>query len=157
MANTFQSLPPVSVAAQVDVELDANSSSVAVGDGTNELVVNPDGSINVQMGAGNLENEYNEITSVASLPAFSTVLSYIAPNYAKIKHISAAGTNIAEWEVLINGAVTAKQYTHFGSGLNCVFDFRDGINIGPGDMVVVQVRHARPSLANFNANLLVQI
>lgn len=53
---------------QIEVDINAEEDSIAISDGTNTLVVNPDGSINVNIDStpGTIVNEFNEVLSVPS-------------------------------------------------------------------------------------------
>lgn len=135
--------------------LDATNDSVRVSNGVTDLAINPDGSINVSL-EGATSNEYNEITSVPSGLAWNTVVSYVAPSYARLKMASATGTNIAEFEITLNGDVQGKRYTGFGA-LNAEFNFGGGLTLDPGDMVLLRVRHNRSTVGDFSANLTIQI
>lgn len=156
MASTYISLPAQTFSGSVSVNLDASTDSVAIGDGIDLLSINPDGSINVNVG-GNAVNTFNEITSVASSGLFTTVVSYMAPSPAKLKFVSVAGSNVAEYQVKINGSIQSKKYTYFGGALSADFDFRDGIDLVGSDLVTVEVRHNRTDLGNFNGNIIIQI
>lgn len=155
MASTFVNIPPIKVDGDITVALSSVSDSVSIGSGPNSLYINPDGSLNVNIG-GNGENHFNEIHSVSSSGDFTTVLSYAAPAFAKLKIASVSGANVAEYDVTVNSEVQSKRYTSYAQ-LNADFDFKDGIELGPGDMVLVRVRHSRPSVADFSANIIVQI
>lgn len=146
MASTFISLP----AQKVTV------GSVQITDGTDMLAINGDGSINVALTGGGVTSvTYNEVTSVAA-SVLTTVATFVAGSSVKLKHVEAAGTNIAYYEVVLNGSVVAKKYTYFGSALNVDFDFRDGIALTGGDTVLVRVQHTRTMSGDFNATIIAQ-
>lgn len=134
-----------------------------INDGQDALVINPDGSINVNVVdsptvPGEYVSSYNEITSVPSSTP-SIINTYTVPivTNAFLQKIEVAGTNIAMFEVLINGVVQNKMYTYFGGNLNAQFNFADilesGYPVSTGDSVSVRVTHVRPDLGNFNARI----
>jgi len=147
VASTFISLP----VAQVSV-----GSVKIIDSGGDELNVNADGSLNVAVtGGGVTASTYNEVTGVAS-GVTTTVATFVAGSSVKLKHVMAAGTNIAYYEVTVNASVEAKKYTYFGGALNVDFDFRDGISLAMGDTVLVRVHHSRPMSGDFNATIITQ-
>lgn len=146
MASTYISLPVSNV----------NVGSVQVTDGTDTLQINNDGSINVAITGGGLTTvTYNEITGLAS-GSLTTIASFTAVSSVRLRKAMAAGTNIASYEVQINGSVKAKSYTNFGGPLETAFDFEDGISLGIGDIVTVKVIHSRIANGNFNATIIIQ-
>lgn len=146
MASTFISLP----AARVSV------GSVMITDGTDTLEVNADGSINVAITGGGVTTlTYNEVTSVAT-SVITTVATFIAGASTKLRSVQAAGTNIAYFEVVVNGTVRAKKYTQFGGPLNVDFDFKDGLSLAITDTVLLRVEHTRGGTGDFNATILTQ-
>ena len=146
MASTFISLP----VAQVSV------GSVQITDGVDNLAINSDGSINVAItGGGTTATTYNEVTSVAS-STLTTIASFTATATTRIRKAMAAGTNIAYYEVVLNGSVIAKKYTYFSGGYNVDFDFEDGIPMAATDTVLVRVEHTRGSTGDFNATIITQ-
>jgi hypothetical protein len=100
-------------------------------------------------------NYYNEITSVSS-GSYVTILSKTVGINSKLKIVQVSGTNIAEYEVLLNGSVIDKQRSNFGTSLNCLFTFENGITLMPADILLVRVRHDRPSTGNFNAKFIIE-
>lgn len=146
MASTFIHLP----VAQVSV------GSVQITDGVDNLAINNDGSINVAITGGGLTSvTYNEVTSVAS-SSLTTIASFTAVSSTRLRKAMAAGTNIAYYEVVLNGSVIAKKYTYFSGGYNVDFDFEDGIQMAATDTVLVRVEHTRGSVGDFNATLIIQ-
>ena len=141
---------------EIAVMIDAADDSIKIGNGTgNFLAVNPDGSINVSSSdvPPNLKYLYNSISSVAS-GIETTLLTYTPLIHNKILKVDASGDNIAEYRVKINGSFVNIHRTYFGGGLNTVLDFNSGINLSAGQTLLVTVIHNRPSLGNFNANVL---
>lgn len=135
--------------------LDTNViNPIKITDGTDNLSINSDGSINVSfVTTGQVVlNEYNEVTSVAS-SILTTILSKTVINASRIMMIEVSGTNIAEYTVEVNSSVTAKARTNFGSSLNYNFDFKDGFSVSPGDVILARVIHNRPTVGDFNARI----
>ena len=64
-----------------------------------------------------------------------------------------SGTNIAEYEVVINSATVDKKRTYFGSNLNGSFEFPKGLNLMSGDSIEVYAVHTRPFVGDFNARI----
>ena len=146
MASTFISLP----AATVSV------GAVRITDGTDELAINADGSINVALSGGGVTTvTYNEVTSVASSTP-TNVATFVAAMSTKLKRIEASGTNIAAFEVVVNGTVRAKKYSYFGGPLSVDFDFRDGLALTAADTVILRVTHTRTMTGDFNATIIAQ-
>ena len=146
MASTFISLP----AATVSV------GAVQITDGTDTLAVNSDGSINVAVTGGGVTSiTYNEVTSVAS-STLTTVATFVAAMSTKLKRVEASGTNIAYFEVVVNGTVRAKKYTYFGGPLSVDFDFRDGLALTAADTVILRIQHTRTMTGDFNATIIAQ-
>lgn len=139
-----------------NVELDAlDGDNVAIKDSNgDELDINNDGSINTKIIDPTITNIFNEITNVSSaIP--TTIISYVAPADIKLLQIDVSGTNIAYFEVLINGILNAKKYTHFQL-LNETFNFNNGLSVLLGQTILVRVTHNRPDVGNFNANILIE-
>jgi hypothetical protein len=146
----------------VDVAIDAaGGDTIAISDGTDTMVVNPDGSINANI----VLPQYNPIfayAAVLAVPANVTtsLISYTMPGgkdgYLQKIHLS--GENIARYTVRVNGVVIDVARTYFGNDLDKDLDYTAGANnlgyeLNAGDVVLVQVLHTRPSLAEFNARL----
>lgn len=144
----------------INVDTDASEDSIAVGDpdNGNTLKVNADGSINVITGSVEstriVSSNYNEITGVAT-GVTSMLCSYIASANDFLQKIEFSGTNIAEFELVINGITQDKKRTYFGSALNGNFDFNNGINLPAGQSVIIYVVHNRPTVGDFNARIQV--
>lgn len=147
-----------------NVELDAaDGDNVAIQDAQgDQLAINPDGSINVnltQSNPGLLKTFYNEVTSVAN-GATTVIQSYTAPiGFASfLQKIEISGTNIAQYVVKINGTIQDKKRTYFGASINLEFKFVEtgtGLPLTVGDVVTVEVVHARPNLGDFNSRIQV--
>jgi hypothetical protein len=145
VASTFISLP----VAQVSV------GSVQITDGVDNLAINSDGSINVAITGGGLTaSTYNEVTSVAS-GSLTTVATFTASSATRIRKVMASGTNIAYYEIVLNGSVIAKKYSYF-TEYNVDFDFEDGIPMAITDTVLVRIEHNRIDTGDFNATIITQ-
>lgn len=159
MASTYISLPAVSIAGPVDVIVDAAQDSIKISDGTDILAVNPDGSINTVTTISSgfaLQNTYGEATSVPSSTP-TTVVSVVAAAGNKLRRVEAAGTNIARFEVKINGFVVAKKYTYFGGPFWVDFDFPDGLALNAADSVTVVATHSQTDVGDFNSNIMLYV
>lgn len=138
------------------------NSSVRIGDGVDELQVNPDGSINVNVTSGSAATSlstYNEISAVPMMTA-TPLATYTAPGgkVTSLHRICVSGDNIAKYKVRLNGDVIDTLRTYFGSSLNGIFEFANpagGIPLVPGDVVSVEVEHNRPFVADFNGRIQV--
>lgn len=158
------------VSAQIEVALTHKSDhpnagdepdSIRIGDGTNELKINPDGSVNVfflQSDPGlTVKSFYGEITSIAAFNS-ATVLSYTVPvgiATATLDKIDVSGTNLATYQIEVNSIVVDKKRTYHGAALNEVFEFNKSIPLNTGDIVRVMVEHQRPFVGDFNARLTI--
>ncbi len=142
--------------ADIDVALDAAEDSVSIGDSDgHELDINSDGSINVVLsttGGGVLKSRYYEVSGVVS-GITTLVASYTTTAEVRLQKISFSGTNIAEYELVIDGNTEDKARTYFGNSLNGAFDFDSGIKLNPGQIINIYVLHNRPSSGEFNARI----
>lgn len=142
------------VNADIDVSLDATEDNVAISDPNgNFLNVNTDGSINVVLGSGLVTaSYYAEITGIVA-GITTLVSSYTATAGNLLQKVAYSGTNIAEYELRINGITQDKKRTYFGSSLDGTFDFNNGIVIPLGQTVQIYVIHNRPDIGDFNARI----
>lgn len=148
MAHTFIKLPKEQISL---TGATINVDKARIWDGSDYLAINGDGSINVQPASPTVESAYAEITSVPTA-TLSNVLSYTALNATNLKSVHVSGTNVAEYRIRINGVVKAKLNTYWGS-FNASLSFQQGLSVGVGDVVNVQVLHNRPDLGDFNTTL----
>ena len=70
-----------------------------------------------------------------------------------MQKIEFSGTNIAEYELVINGNTQDKKRTYFGNSLNGIFDFNNGLIIPAGQTIEVFVIHNRSNVGDFNARI----
>lgn len=138
--------------------------SIRVSNGTNDLGVNNDGSINVNVVNSVVSNKalintYAEVNSVAT-NNLTNLVSYTVPGgkRAILEKISVSGENIAKFSVLINTTAIDTRRTFFGN-LNTFFDFSSpdnfGMELNSGDVIQVTVIHQRPDLASFEGRIQV--
>jgi len=132
----------------------------------NELVVNPDGSINVNVVAvpvtgQTVKNIYGEANAVAS-GATTIVVQYTVPmmiTNAILERISVSGENIAKFTVFVNATQIDTRRTFYGSSLSEYFEFTTGTANGytlmPGDVLKVKVLHTRPYVGDFEGRIQV--
>ena len=143
------------VNADIDVSLDATEDNVAIADpGGDFLEINPDGSVNVTIvgGSETLTSQYSEVLGIVS--GITTLIgSYTAVSGDKLQKIEFSGTNIAEYELVIDGVTQDKKRTYFGNSLNGTFDFNQGLVITAGQEIEVYVVHTRPDLGDFNVRI----
>ncbi len=150
---------------RVDIDHTADSTghfdSIRVGDGTDLLAINSDGSINTNEDLALDEtpvNVYGE--SAAALTGVDTaVLTYTVPadKIAFLYRAEGAGENIAKYQVHVNGSAIATRRTYFGGDLTTTFEFgspnkRQQV-LQPGDIIEVKAVHNRPDSGSFEARL----
>jgi hypothetical protein len=143
---------------------DGLPDAIQIGDGTNRLKINPDGSITVVVeGSGSpqvVKSFYNEISAVAS-GVQTQIVSYTVPGgkTAYLERIDSSGENVARYDVFINAAPFDTQRTYFGGDFNALFEYTTGMPIGyllsAGDVVSLKVLHARPFVGKFEGRIQV--
>lgn len=145
--------PNGSIDANVEVDA-ADGDNIAISDGTNTLAINPDGSINVTV-----EHLVNSVISifaqVSSVPSsvLTTIVSYTAVAGDKLKRGVVSGSNIASYDLLLNGSTIDRKRTYFGADLNSDFFFDEGLDLSAGDVIMIKVIHTRPSVGDFNGRI----
>jgi hypothetical protein len=137
-----------------------NIGDVTITDGTNDLKVNSDGSINVvtESIAGAVTNIFSQISSLVA-NSQTQILSYTVPisQTFLLAEVEVSGTNIAVYEVYIGGVLQARRRTYFGGSLSDEFNFTAGsgpLMIASGGIISVKVTHMRPDVGDFEARLL---
>lgn len=148
----------------VDVILDAaGGDNVAISDGVDTMAVNPDGSINVQVGPLPYEPifVYNAVSGVAANVA-TNIISYTVPagKTGYLQKVYVSGENIAKYTIRVNATIIDVARTYFGQSLDKCLEYASSTNnlgyeVGAGDVITVQVLHTRPSLAEFNGRIQV--
>src|SRR5690606_25918918 len=130
-----------------------------IGDGEDEMAVNPDGSINTVV-VPSLTNAlvntlYGEATAVpAATPTVVCTLTVPPTGSTFLTQIDASGDNIGLYTVLLNGQTLDVKRTYFGGALNCTFNFSTagtGLLLAAGDVLEVVAEHNRPNVGDFNA------
>lgn len=152
----------VNILNDISVNISHLEDSIRLGDGTNFITstnVGPKTALDVSIIANNTNNGsvvnfYNEVTSVAT-GVLTTILSHIATVDSKIDYIHVAGTNMTEYQILINSVIVDKTYTYFGSSVSQVFNF-NGTDLFVGDLIEIKTIHNRPDLGTFNARLQIR-
>lgn len=125
------------------------------------LLVNPDGSINVNTNATPAKTVFNVFNSISSVPngVLTTILSYTVPvgKTDYLSQIQCSGDNMAQYEIYINGVYSASQRTSL-QAFNALFNFSTdseiGLSLPSGTVVLVQVIQNRPSLGNYEARIV---
>lgn len=139
----------------IHVDLDPAEDGVFVGDKVtgDALKVNPDGSITVNVAnAKPMGTVYSEVVGI--IAGITTIVSQITLTQdVLLQKIDFSGSNIAEYELAIDGNTEDKKRTYFGSSLNGSFDFNQGLPLQTGQIVTVYVIHNRPDVGDFNARL----
>lgn len=143
-------------------DLSASQDNVAISDGTNQLIVNADGSINVVYNPASSPvtpvNTFNDATSVPT-STDTTVTSYTAPvgKTTYLQKITASGTNIAKYEVKVNGVIVDRKRTYFSGPFDVEFEFSNEVNNGyplsVGDVVTLVVNHTRAATGDFESRI----
>jgi hypothetical protein len=145
----------------LDVAVINDISSIITDSDGDELEINPDGSINVNIGSATSSdpvNKYGEVSAVASAME-TTLVSHTAAigKTTYLQGASSSGQNIADYKVKVNGTVIDRKLTNFGANPNVDFFFDGYLNLGyllnVGDIVTVTVIHSRPYTADFNGKL----
>jgi hypothetical protein len=157
--------------AEISVDLNHNIQnngqydSVRIGDGVEEVAVNPDGSINVNVVNTSVvpevvKNISNKITNVVK-EIRTSVVSHIAQigKETYIQLISVNGDNVANYELEINENFIDQRNTYFGSPLaeqfifNPYSDNKNGFLVPEGQKIEVFVTHYREDVGNFNSRI----
>jgi hypothetical protein len=142
-------------------------SSLRIGDGTDELQVNPDGSLNVVVTSGGkipkpTKNIFNEVTAVP-MNSETLLVTYTVPTGEKatLDRVTGSGENIAKFSVYLNGSLYDVQRTYYAGGFNVMFDYQsqgDGVVLQAGDVLQLKVIHWTSELGDFDGRIqLVEI
>jgi hypothetical protein len=101
---------------------------------------------------------FNQISSVPA--SISTLInSYTVPvgKTAKLEKIDISGSNISQYDLLINSILKARKRTYFGASLNDEFNFispnSNGLVLGAGDIIQIFTIHGRPMLGDFECRI----
>jgi hypothetical protein len=137
--------------------------SVRIGDGIEELEINPDGSINVNIiqtpsATEATLNEYNEVVGVVA-GVETVIVSIVLPansNY-QLQRAQFSGEQIAHYRLYVNNVCVGSCRTHHGSGLSNVIEFvgasDEGLQVDAGDTIELRVLHGRPGTGNFEGRI----
>lgn len=107
---------------------------------------------NTEITKKNTLTTYGEKTGVAS-GVTELVVSVTAGDSQVLGQIVFSGTNIAEYELVINSNTIDKKRTYFGNSLNGSFEFPKGLSLNNGDVIELYALHNRPTTADFNARI----
>jgi hypothetical protein len=138
--------------------------SIRIGDGSYELAVNPDGSINVtnQNSAGQSFTTKNTFLDVQNIPSGiqTDLASYTVPigKTAILERVIGSGQQIARFDLFLNSNVIDTQRSSYGT-FNIKMDFSStgtGYLLNAGDIVVLKVTQGQPDLGDFNARIQVR-
>lgn len=135
-------------------------SSVRISDGSHDLSVNTDGSINVNLSgtssAAGLRITHNEITLVAS-GSESNIITITAPlGGYRIQKIEVSGDNVAIFRVKVDGTTISNKRSWW-TNFNQTFDFTrfdNGLLLAQGQVLTVTVSHSRPNPGNFETTVM---
>lgn len=128
--------------------------SVRIGDGENELKVNPDGSLNFVPLNAVVESYYGESLGVVS-GITQTLVAFTATDDCLLQKVSFSGGNIAEFELIVDNS-TIDKYRTYWCNFNGTFNFTEGnggMSILAGQVIEVKVYNFRPLPADFNARI----
>lgn len=149
------------VSGEAEVSIDAADDSIKIGNGTGDfLAVNPDGSINVNVLTfqGIYRSTFNEISSVSS-GSLTNIVTYTVPagKFAYLQRIDYGGTNIATYEIWVDGIKINKRRTYFSGDLSGSLQFDSTISNGylltAGQILYLKVIHDRPIVGDFEGRL----
>lgn len=153
----------ISVDLNHTVQTNGQYDSTRIGDGTEELAINPDGSLNVNIVNTSVipeivKNIFNKITNIDDLLRTSVVSHTTAvgkETYLQIVHVN--GNNTADYELEIDGEVIDEITTYFGSRLDGNFEFNayseNGLLLPEGINVEIFVTHYRPFQGDFSSRI----
>lgn len=144
----------------------SSTGTVSIQDTAGNPLTSSSGALNVNLVSApasniNLVADYNEVTGVAS-GIETTVATYTANTLADcyLERIMGSGTNVSEYRLYQNATIIDKKYSSF-TDFNVVFEFSTGntsapgLKLGTSDVIYLKIIHTRPSVGNFNANILV--
>lgn len=135
--------------------------SVRIGDGVEELAINPDGSINVNItfsASDGLTIAHNEISAVPS-GAETTIISLVVPvGGYRISKIDVSGENVALFRVKVDGSTVDNKrswWTEFNQSFRFE-SFVNGLKLVAGQVLTVTTLHNRPFACNFEATVFME-
>lgn len=151
MANTFIQLPVVEVAVTAPVT--ATIDKVKVWDGSDQLQINGDGSINIKPSI--VQTIYfDETSGVIASGTYTAIITKVATAGTILYSYEASGDTIAEFIVKLNGTVIDHKWSYWTN-----FNLYGNLNqqLSSGDTVQILVRHQRPGTGTFGAKLLLGV
>lgn len=159
-----------SIEANLEVQLTAKDGdpengrihdSIRIGDGVEEVAVNPDGSLNVVVVQGGkipkpTQNIFNEVSAV-NPNELTTVVTYtvLPGKKAILDRVVASGENLAKYSIVLNNQIIDVKRTYWTGGFNVEFDFQsqgDGMVLNSGDVLELKVLHTSDP-ADFDARI----
>lgn len=157
---TFSGSITVGEVSQGDPNTLSNAWPVKVTDGTNPLVVNSDGSINVNIASSTSEPglsiAHNEITSVGASSETTIITVTAPPGGQRVEKIEVSGDTVALFRVKVNGTTIVNKRSWW-TAFNQTFDFENFVNglfLTSGQVLTVTVYHDRPYLGAFEATIM---
>jgi hypothetical protein len=133
---------------------------VSIVEGGNTMVVNTDGSINVNIVSSSdtpgLIINYNEITSVAAGVETTIVTITAPPSGYRLQKIEVSGDNIGQYKVYMGSNVILTKRTWW-TAFNATFNFEDfnnGLLLTSGQTVSITITHMSPNLGTFDATIM---
>lgn len=138
---------------KTEINLDALEVNIKDLNG-DQLNINPDGSINVNVVRTDqvLKSYFNEIDGIVT-GVTEELISYTATADVYLQKIEFSGTNIAQFELVIDSSTVDKKRTFFNGNLENLFNFNEGLNVASGSVIKVYVVHDRPEPGSFNARM----
>lgn len=136
-------------------------SSIRINDGTNDLKVNPDGSINAVIENGSASrttrNYYAEESVIPDLE--TSIVSYTVPtgHTAVLERIAGSGQQVGRFDVLINSLVVDTNRNYYGN-FNVLFPYDSmgtGYVLNAGDTVELKVTLGGDDPGLFNGRIQV--
>jgi hypothetical protein len=156
--------------AEIDVHLTDKTVGirpydiVRMGDGTNQVKLNSDGSFNVNIVDAVSDTPENVVSKFNETPAVGSgietlIVGYTVPPLLKsrLQRIEFSGENIGSYSVYLNGDLFAKKHTWFNGPMHGEFSFlgttEEGPKLNAGDLIELKVIHQRPTSANFTGRI----
>lgn len=137
-------------------------SSIRIGDGVEEVEVNPDGSLNVVVVSGGkipkpTKTVFNQVAAVLS-GSETLVVTYTVPptKRATLDQVTGSGENIGKYNLYLNGTLVDVQRTYWAGGFNVRFQFNsqgDGVVLEEGDVLELKVIHTSDEVGDFDGRI----
>ncbi len=140
------------VIGELAVDLDQSDDSVAIGDGTNLVSINPDGALSVEINGPDIVSNYDSDT--VAINDTATILSKTFIGDQKLKSILVSGDNLGKYTVFLNSNELIKIRTTWGN-YNEEISLND-LKVFSGDLLEIQVLNNSTSSSEFNATLIYQ-